>query len=242
MILQKIAQAIRQQDWFQVTIEIIIVVIGIFLGLQVTEWSDRRSQEENTKVLAQSIIDDLEADVVALETSINYSRNKIDTIDRFSVLLRTPRAGWDSIEFYDGANTVASLIPYSYTDGTYQQLRASGTLQYFDQLLLNKMNAYDNQIKKTIVRKNITDERVVQFANLMTTIINFDAILAIRGNQSTSAEYYIKLHDPGLIENYLNQVLFIRVVTGLSLEQYESQMDIAQSLMEEIKQKYDLTL
>ncbi|MBT6033465.1 MAG: hypothetical protein HOH19_12890, partial [Kordiimonadaceae bacterium] len=113
MILQKIAQAIRQQDWFQVTIEIIIVVIGIFLGLQVTEWSDRRSQEENTKVLAQSIIDDLEADVVALETSINYSRNKIDTIDRFSVLLRTPRAGWDSIEFYDGANTVASLIPYS---------------------------------------------------------------------------------------------------------------------------------
>lgn len=42
MILQKLANAIRRQDWFQVTVEILIVVIGIFLGLQVDDWNTQR--------------------------------------------------------------------------------------------------------------------------------------------------------------------------------------------------------
>lgn len=38
MILQKLATAIRRQDWFQVLIEVLIVIVGIFLGLQVQAW------------------------------------------------------------------------------------------------------------------------------------------------------------------------------------------------------------
>lgn len=50
MILRRLTDAIRKQDWFQVTVEILIVVIGIFLGLQVTEWNEgrvERTQEVN---------------------------------------------------------------------------------------------------------------------------------------------------------------------------------------------------
>jgi len=36
MILARMTASIRRQDWFQVTLEILIVVIGIFLGVQVT--------------------------------------------------------------------------------------------------------------------------------------------------------------------------------------------------------------
>lgn len=42
MILRRMTNAVKRQDWFQVTIEILIVVIGIFLGLQVTEWNEGR--------------------------------------------------------------------------------------------------------------------------------------------------------------------------------------------------------
>jgi hypothetical protein len=34
MILRRMTGALKRQDWFQITIEIFIVVIGIFLGLQ----------------------------------------------------------------------------------------------------------------------------------------------------------------------------------------------------------------
>lgn len=46
MILRRFAQSIRRQDWFAVAIEFVIVVAGIFVGLQVTEWNERRQLRE----------------------------------------------------------------------------------------------------------------------------------------------------------------------------------------------------
>jgi hypothetical protein len=42
MILRKLSDAIRQQNWFTVILEISIVVVGIFIGLQVDEWNQNR--------------------------------------------------------------------------------------------------------------------------------------------------------------------------------------------------------
>jgi len=42
MILNRIANAIRKQDWFTVLLEFVIVVFGIFVGLQATEWEQER--------------------------------------------------------------------------------------------------------------------------------------------------------------------------------------------------------
>lgn len=49
MILQRMAQALKRQDWFQVIIEILIVVVGIFLGLQVTDWAEDRTLRDQEK-------------------------------------------------------------------------------------------------------------------------------------------------------------------------------------------------
>ena len=39
MILRRLTTALRKQDWFTVVIETLIVVLGVFLGLQVNNWS-----------------------------------------------------------------------------------------------------------------------------------------------------------------------------------------------------------
>jgi hypothetical protein len=39
MILRRIASAFRRQDWFTVFVETMIVVLGVFLGLQVNNWN-----------------------------------------------------------------------------------------------------------------------------------------------------------------------------------------------------------
>lgn len=44
MILRRIADAIREQNWFTVIIEILIVVIGVFIGLQVQQWADEQAR------------------------------------------------------------------------------------------------------------------------------------------------------------------------------------------------------
>jgi hypothetical protein len=42
MILRRIALALRKRDWFTVVVEIMIVVLGVFIGLQVNNWNEAR--------------------------------------------------------------------------------------------------------------------------------------------------------------------------------------------------------
>ena len=67
MILRRLAAAFRRQDWPTVGLEIMIVVLGVFLGLQVNNWnvnrSDRAAEIEHLAALEQDIqfsIDSLE--------------------------------------------------------------------------------------------------------------------------------------------------------------------------------------
>lgn len=42
MILQRFSVALRKQDWFTVIVETLIVVFGVFIGLQVNNWNENR--------------------------------------------------------------------------------------------------------------------------------------------------------------------------------------------------------
>ena len=44
MILQRISENIRSQNWFAVTVEFVIVVVGVFMGLQVQDWNEARKE------------------------------------------------------------------------------------------------------------------------------------------------------------------------------------------------------
>ena len=52
MILRRIAEGIKNQDWFVVGVEVMIVVVGIFIGLQVDDWNeDRKERAEEQNIL-----------------------------------------------------------------------------------------------------------------------------------------------------------------------------------------------
>lgn len=73
MILQRLASAIRRQDWFQVTIEILIVIVGIFLGLQVQQWNEGRAES----IEEQNYLERLSAE---LSETIEFNRIIIDDL------------------------------------------------------------------------------------------------------------------------------------------------------------------
>lgn len=59
MILRRLAEAIRRQDWFTVLLEIVIVMIGIFLGLQVNAWNQSRIDRAEEAVFLQALYQDV---------------------------------------------------------------------------------------------------------------------------------------------------------------------------------------
>lgn len=60
MILRRLASAIRRQDGFTVVIEILIVVLGVFLGLQVNNWNAARQDRVDEALFMLRLHDDLQ--------------------------------------------------------------------------------------------------------------------------------------------------------------------------------------
>ncbi len=76
MILRRLTEAFRKQDWFTVAVETLIVVFGVFIGLQVNNWnaarvagSDAADLLSRLRIEAQETRTDI-ADYIALNELI----------------------------------------------------------------------------------------------------------------------------------------------------------------------------
>jgi hypothetical protein len=63
MLLRKLSLHIRDQQWFAVGLDLLIVVIGVFIGIQVANWNDARKDA----VLHETLLARVAADFRALE-------------------------------------------------------------------------------------------------------------------------------------------------------------------------------
>ena len=73
MILQRLAASIRKQDWFTVFVETMIVVLGVFIGLQVNNWNAERQR----KASERDYLERLHRDVVELtERRATYAEGR----------------------------------------------------------------------------------------------------------------------------------------------------------------------
>ena len=52
MLLRRLNQHVRNQNWFAVGLDLLIVIVGVYIGLQVQQWSnDRERQQREAKYL-----------------------------------------------------------------------------------------------------------------------------------------------------------------------------------------------
>lgn len=66
MILHRLAVGLKRQDWAAVTIEFLLVVAGVFVGLQVANWNEDRKERALEKAYVARIAEDLRSDVAEL--------------------------------------------------------------------------------------------------------------------------------------------------------------------------------
>lgn len=73
MIIHRLANAIRHQNWSQIITEILIVVIGIFLGLQVDDWNDDRKNAIDTDIYKNKLITDTRLAIQITEDALSQN-------------------------------------------------------------------------------------------------------------------------------------------------------------------------
>src|SRR6056297_2064606 len=58
MILRSITRHVRDQNWFAVGLDFLIVVVGVFIGIQVANWNEERVQQERERLLLAELRDE----------------------------------------------------------------------------------------------------------------------------------------------------------------------------------------
>jgi hypothetical protein len=144
MILRRLAQSFRRQDWFTLLLEVLIVVLGVFIGIQVANWNDSRIDEGRASAYLQRIVLDLDADLATLADRKRFWRQVSDYGETGLRYAQTGAAGdtshWAVLLAYFQASQVAEFIT---TQATYDELRSAGDLELISDLdIRNALASY----------------------------------------------------------------------------------------------------
>ena len=131
-------------------LDLAIVVLGIFLGLQVSQWYERQQE----KALESSIIQRLHAEFEdrssAAEGAIQFHQDQIISLN--GILQSLQASSFDdqkSGQFRDGLQSAMSFDLGPSRSGTYIEILSSGQFRLLeDQQLRSALSSYDDLVTK----------------------------------------------------------------------------------------------
>lgn len=88
MIYKRVAARLQAQDWVAILIELGIVIVGVFVGTQVSNWNADRLDRVETARMLEQLRPELERQIDTYRTAYTY----YSTTRRFA---RTALAGWN---------------------------------------------------------------------------------------------------------------------------------------------------
>lgn len=130
MIFKRFAEALRRHDWFQVVLELVIVVVGILIALQVDNWNEERKAREQGEVWRQQIIADLDQNIRDLQGRRDYYRQALAFGETALQGLEADQApgdeqAWDIVL---GAFQAGQIWPYRLSGPSYREVQSAGGL------------------------------------------------------------------------------------------------------------------
>jgi hypothetical protein len=154
--------------------EILLVVIGILIALQVDNWNEERENKSRQHAFYRSIIVDLESDRKNIEDLSAFYKNRIDNLTWLLIRVRNPGLELDPVDF--GKHTEPlyyneSAISFN---ATFETSKSTGTFEHFkDMELLKKLIEYYSGFEN-IDDVNTSTLRFIEstFEPLMATLAN----------------------------------------------------------------------
>ena len=127
MAVRRLREHLAQHDWFAVAVEFVIVVVGVFVGLQASNWNQGRADRERGRENRAMLLDDLQSNQQNLDQRRRYYQwvrgealNTLAAFDRPSSDLGEQFL----IEAYQSSQT----LPWSLKRNTYDQIIAAGEI------------------------------------------------------------------------------------------------------------------
>ena len=176
MILSRLSRAIREQNWFAVALEFVIVVAGVLLAFQITAWNEERQNRELAADYLSRLAADISAEAALWDKAADYFSVARDYGASALAAYDRPVEALDAdflIALYQ-ASQVWYVAP---NRSTFQELQATGRIVHIrDPDLRTAISQYYLRSGQT----QVTLDRTSQYRRVARLHLHQDVQTAIR--------------------------------------------------------------
>lgn len=173
MILRRMAEGIKNQDWGVVLVELVVVVFGIFIALQVDDWNKARQDRAEESRVVQQLGIEVEAAIESKNTVLKTNRESEGLLIEAIEIIQGDREG-DELSFEQCRALWRSHIIRPDFNGllTYEELALSGNLGLLSNpALRSALIAFQNQVDKDTGAGNFVSIDVVNVVDTYGDIL-----------------------------------------------------------------------
>jgi hypothetical protein len=129
MLLRRLTLHVREQNWSAIGIDLVIVFVGVFLGIQAANWNEGRLDDIRAQAYLERIEENLRTDLQTMELRESFWRLVGGYGDQAVHYAETGTlvegSAWKTVlAFYQASQ----VWLYASDDTTYQELRSGGEL------------------------------------------------------------------------------------------------------------------
>ena len=153
---RRLIEPIKGQHWTAVAIDFVIVVVGVFVGIQVSNWNIERETKQRAAIFTTHLKEDLREEDWSYQLLISYNREVLANAERAANALSGKSA------MSDEALLVSAYRATQYKQRlrrrpTYDELISTGTIGLISDRVLRDlaMRVYNMPIIENIARDGI---------------------------------------------------------------------------------------
>lgn len=126
-MLHRITSNLRRQDWTAVSVELVVVILGVFIGVQVSNWNAERATNRESRVFTERLKTDLRAEAFAYELSVAYYGQVLANARRAEAAL-SGRVNLDDEALLASAYRATQYVTTNRRRTTWDELGSTGNI------------------------------------------------------------------------------------------------------------------
>ena len=127
MLLRSITKHVDEQNWFAVFLDFFIVVVGILIAFQITNWNEARLEEQSRQLMIQNLQGDYQSIVTRLDKDLVRAERLVNEAEEvYKMLSREEGVTSEELGILPGALYKYTIAPLP--SPTFVELTSSGQL------------------------------------------------------------------------------------------------------------------
>jgi hypothetical protein len=124
MLLHRFARSLTDQNWMAIAIEFVLLVLGVFLGIQVSNWNQGLADQRLGRAYSARLATDLRQDLASRRRLVAYYATVLASIERTDALLANPQSDTEELAAAAYRASEINFIPSA--RATWDEIVSSG--------------------------------------------------------------------------------------------------------------------